>query len=448
MLTQKIKYKPRILCLFDYACNTGFATVSTNIVKELKRQFGGNMELDIVGINYFGPDYTEPGEMQVRVCSAKKHDKQVDDEGNPMPDAFGRVTFLQTLVNSDYTGIFVIQDPNVVTGSKKGGAFTDLISEIQRKKKEANKVGFKSMYYFPVDCALVELQGKGLEYFDMLISYTDFGKQMVLNLRPELRKKIKVIPHGNNSKDFYPIRDERIMGESEVIEFRKTFFGETEQEPLFIVSNINRNQSRKDLPNTIFGFIEAKENWPADLPKPFLYLHTNPDDTEGWDLRILLQQTSLKEGEDFKITPKEIQEQGASTELMNLIYNASDVYLTTTTGEGWGLTITEAMATKTPVIATNYSSIPEITNYGERAWLLETLYPHCSVVGSMLRYQTDYFEVGEKIIEVATAAKNNTQEYQNKINAAYKYVLSLDWQIICKRWAEYFHEVFDIPYRK
>lgn len=442
-MKQKIIYKPRILCLFDYACNTGFATVSTNIVKELKKQFGGNMELDIVAINYFGPDYIEPGDMQVRVCSAKKHDPQLDNDGKPNPDVFGRVTFLRELAQNDYTGIFIIQDPNVVTGSKKGGDLTEMLKTIQSEKKKRNTVAFKSVYYFPVDCALVELQGKGLEYFDMLVSYTDFGKQMVLNLRPELLKKVKVIPHGNNKKDFYPIENDQ-----EVIDFRKSFFNETEDNPLFIISNVNRNQPRKDLPNTIFGFIEAKENWPADLPKPFLYLHTNPDDSQGWDLRQVMQQTKLIEGVDFAFTPKEIQEQGGSIELMNQIYNASNVYLTTTTGEGWGLSITEAMATKTPVIATNYSSIPEISNYGERAWLLETLYPHCSVVGSMLRYQTDYFEVGEKIIEVANAARHNTPEYNKKIDAAYKYVLSLDWQIICKRWAEYFHEIFDIPYRK
>lgn len=442
---QQIKYKPRILCLFDYACNTGFATVSKNIVRELKQHFGGNMEMDIVAINYFGENYIEPGkpeDMQVRVCSAKLNDPTKDKDGNPTPDVFGRVTFLKELAQNDYSGIFIIQDLNVVTASKTGGAMTDLLEVIKKEKLNEKRVNFKSIYYFPVDCGLIDLQVKGLEFFDTLVSYTEFGKEVLCKHKPELRKRIKVIPHGNNSKNFFPIDNE-----AEIIEARKTFFGETKPYELFIISNVNRNQPRKDLPNTIFGFIEAKENWPAGLPKPFLYLHTNPDDTEGWDLRIFLQQTNLVEDVDYKITPKEIQEQGASIEFMNMIYNASDLYLTTTTGEGWGLSITEAMATKTPVIATNYSSIPEITDYGKRAWLLETLYPHCSVVGSMIRVQTDLYEVADKIIEVATAARDNTQEYQSKIDAAYKYVLSLDWQIICKQWARYFHEVFNIPYR-
>lgn len=421
----------RILCLFDYMCNTGFGMVSKNIVRELKKHFGKNIDLDIFAINYFGETFDEDD--NVHVCSAQGND--------PAGEKFGQVGFMRQLTTKDYDGVFIIQDLNAVTASLKGGSMVDYVWVVRDKKKNSGGKKFKSMFYFPVDCPLLDIQVKGLEFFDKIVTYTEFGKKEVLKTRPELKDKLGIVVHGNNNKEYYP------LPEQEIIDFRRAFFGEVEPYSRFIVSNVNRNQPRKDIPNTIFGFIEAKENWPADLPKPLLYLHMNPDDSEGHNLRLMMDQTSLIEREDYLFCPNSIKKEGATDELMNQVYNASDVYLTTTTGEGWGLGITNAMSTKTPVIATNYSSIPEMTDYGKRAWLLESLYPHCSVVGSMIRVQTDLYEVADKIIEVATAARDNTQEYQNKIDAAYKYVLSLDWQIICKQWAKYFHEVFDIPYR-
>lgn len=46
------------------------------------------------------------------------------------------------------------------------------------------------------------------------------------------------------------------------------------------------------------------------------------------------------------------------------LYNAADVFVTTSMGEGFGLTIAEALACGTPVIAQNVSSIPEVVGPG------------------------------------------------------------------------------------
>ena len=51
--------RKKILCLFDYVARTGFATVSKNIVSELKKEFGNNLHLDIIAVNYFGEPYYE-----------------------------------------------------------------------------------------------------------------------------------------------------------------------------------------------------------------------------------------------------------------------------------------------------------------------------------------------------------------------------------------------------
>ena len=46
--------------------------------------------------------------------------------------------------------------------------------------------------------------------------------------------------------------------------------------------------------------------------------------------------------------------------MLNRIYNASDVVVSSAIGEGWGLAQTEAMATKTPVISPDNTACTEI----------------------------------------------------------------------------------------
>ena len=306
--------KKKILMLVDYIARTGFGSVSKNIVRELKKNFGEELYLHIVAINYFGEPFYE--DENTFVISARKNDVQ--------DDPYGRFFFLKTLKETnDFDGIFICQDLGVIC------PFVEVLEHIKAEKKEQNRKNFKSIFYFPADCRLVYELTRNLEFFDLLVTYTEYGRKEVLRFRPELKHKIKVIPHGNNSKDFFPLSDE------ERTKFRKEYFGENADK--FIITNVNRNQPRKDIPNTIFGFIEARNNWSQDLPKPFLYLHLHPKDPMGWDIRGIMLQTDLKENVDYKLLPIEMEQGMAELDTLNKIYNASDVYLSTTLGEGWGL---------------------------------------------------------------------------------------------------------------
>jgi hypothetical protein len=80
-------------------------------------------------------------------------------------------------------------------------------------------------------------------------------------------------------------------------DFRKQYFGDNADK--FIVGCVNRNQSRKDIPTTIFGFMEY---WESHNKNALLYLHMDPKDPMGWDLKTILKQTPLKEGIDYMIS--------------------------------------------------------------------------------------------------------------------------------------------------
>lgn len=403
----------KVLCLFDYVARTGFGTVSKNIVHELKKHYGNKLHLDIIAINYFGEPFQE--DENTHVISARLND--VKD------DPYGRYFFLKVLKENDYDGIFIMQDLGVIV------SFMDVLVHIKQEKKDNNKKVFKSIFYTPVDCKLVYQLVKGLEFFDVLVTYTEFARKEINRLRPEL--KVKVIPHGNNSKDFYPEKDDT---------FRKEYFGENADK--FIITNINRNQPRKDFPNTIFGFIEAKEQWNKKIPEPFLYLHTHPKDPMGWDIRAIMLQTNLVEDKDYKLLPKEYEEGGCTTEIINKIYNASDVFLATTLGEGWGCFYNEAAACKLPVIAPYSTSLIEMSGYGKQAFMLKTLYPIVNLSDNIIRQQTDIFEIADMLSYVAECKYGVIESGQaildTYINKNYNWSRSLEWKEVCKQWVEYF----------
>jgi len=112
--------------------------------------------------------------------------------------------------------------------------------------------------------------------------------------------------------------------------FRKQYFG-----PLadtFIITNVNRNQQRKDIPRTIAVFEEFRKH----VPNSTLYLHCAIKD-QGWDLAEVCKTFGFDTSKDV-IFPKNFgPNQGYPREVLNLIYNASDVVISTTLGEGFGL---------------------------------------------------------------------------------------------------------------
>lgn len=402
----------QILATFDYNAPTGFATVSKNLVKHWKKTFGDDLKLDIVAVNYFGDDYQEGS--NIRVISAKKHDVAKDD--------WGRYVFMRSLKDIDYDLIFILGDLGTVV------PMIPHLKEIKEGKKAANRKQFKSILYFPVDFALTPNLGVGLEFFDSLATYTEFGRFHALRVNPQIKGKIKVVPHGNNMENFFPVP------EDEAQSFRKQYFGANADK--FIIGSVNRNQSRKDIPTTIFGFLEY---WEEHNKNSFLYLHMNPKDPMGWHLRTILAQTPLREGVDFMFPPQDDYNKGADVTKLNLIYNSLDCFLSTATGGGWELTVTEAMSAKKPVVIPKHTSLEHLGgDNGERAYFLETLYPIVAMVDNIIRFQCDLYEIADTLNQVCKDKTSKALDQKLKIENAYKFVESLNWKDISKVFSDEF----------
>ena len=310
------------------------------------------------------------------------------------------------------------------------------MKKLQAEKKKENKKSFKSFLYVPCDGYIGSKWVNEFIFFDAIATYTDYGKEMIISKNQILKNKIKVIPHGCNSNDYFPISKEEIKT------FRDEFFGSNSDKFIFI--NVNRNQPRKAIHDTIFSFIEAKELWKESgiTRKPFLYLHMGRIDPMGLDLPYVLEQTSLIEGEDYTISPDSFwnEKWGVETEVVNKIYNSCDAFITTTLGEGWGLSVTEAMAIGLPVICPYNTSLMEISGHGKRAHILTTQYPTCSKDDNIIREQVDIYEAGEVMVKAAQQRINGTDT--EMIHAAQNYVKTLKWADIASRFVKIFEDTF------
>jgi glycosyltransferase involved in cell wall biosynthesis len=126
---------------------------------------------------------------------------------------------------------------------------------------------------------------------------------------------------------------------------------------------------------------------------------------------------------------------------LNEIYNSADVFISTTLGEGWGLTVTEAMQAKTPVICPMHTSFKEITDDGKLVYPITDLHQYISFDHdfSRVRERSNPAQVAELILEVSNASK---EELHKKTSQAFEKIKQLDWSNVGKTWAKFFTQIY------
>lgn len=405
--------KTKLLLYGDYCCATGFAQVLGNIARVL--QATGKYDIEVLAINYSGDpkdDEKWPGSVWPAMPGGMVH------AGN-YGDVYGRQRLLDLMGSGRYDVVYMIQDTFVIE------PIMEEITKTQTALRERGMNVFKTVFYFPVDAKLKKSWVDTVAAADFPVVYTEFGKQEVLRHVPELEDRLSVIYHGNNPDHFFPIQDKE-----DVKAFRKQFFRE-QADDRFLIVNVNRNQPRKDIARSL---MILKELWDRGR-RPLLYLHMQYEDSGG-NIFTMAEQLGLgKEYEFFLPSPKVFTaNQGMPIEDVNRIYNAADLVMSTTLGEGWGLSATEAMATKTPLLIPDNTSFSEIGANNRAALVPSGADLSHFIVKEMdndrIRPLTDVKAAADRIEEIMDG-KNLPN-----VNAAYQWVRELDWSNICKSWIE------------
>jgi len=399
--------KVKVLAYCDSpTCATGFGTVSRNIFEGLYNT--GRYKIDVFGINYWG----DPHNFPYRIWPAGT---------NKDRDPYGRQKAVSMIPKMEFDILFLLQDSFIM----------DFLPTLLPHMKSNRPDPFKSILYFPVDSILKEKWGKNISDADTIVAYSEFGKQEALKVMPD-HEDMKVIPHGVNTKEFYPLPNHEAMA------FRKEYF--KSEADKFIITNLNRNQQRKDIPRTIQAFKAFRK----EVPDSVLYLHMAMQD-QGWDLPEICRQMELDITKDVIFPQNFGPNQGYPREIVNALYNASDVIVSTTLGEGFGLSWIEAMAANVPVIMPRNTALAEFITE-DRGYLVNsgtnpslwTIIPHDNEV---LRPLVEVDDMVKTLVHVY----NNRNEAVQKAENAYKWVTNtMDWQRnIASYWVKLFDEVVE-----
>ena len=127
------------------------------------------------------------------------------------------------------------------------------------------------------------------------------------------------------------------------------------------------------IPNANKGVLPARKSWGENLmafaffaqnhPEALIYLHTEARSRAGIDLVALIEACGINKNQVTFVNPYS-HRMGVPDRTMAQIYTRSDVLLSATAGEGFGLPVMEAQACGTRVIVSNFSAQPELVGDG------------------------------------------------------------------------------------
>lgn len=330
---KSVRKRTPLVVVGDAAAPTGFARVLHSILDRIKHKY----EIHHLGINYLG----DPHEADWKIYVARLSG-----------DVYGINRLPQLIERVRPKLVFLVNDVWIL------GRYASIL--------EKYKDAVKTVMYFPVDGEPLDPEFvRPLEGVDQLVAYNQFGKRVMQQAIDLIRQEnpgfkaseIAAIAHGVDTKLFHPYRDRttpegvnsgRLRAKRALLPAKRDFLES------FIVLNANRNQPRKRIEITMQGFALFAENKPENVK---LYLHMGTEDV-GWNLVSLAKRYDIENrliiSNPSKETPTD------SLKRLNMIYNACDVGINTSIGEGWGLVSFEHAATRAAQIVPRHTACQEL----------------------------------------------------------------------------------------
>jgi len=373
----------RILVYGDSpACNTGLGIVARHTVRALVE---AGHDVICFGMNHWVP-YVDPREFPYPIYAAGI---------NPEGDVYGRAAFLRLVKKLK---------PDLIYSS------TDFQVTAQWLQPLREFYTGPVVDYAPVDCELCEYDVKHLGMVDRLVTYTRYGREQLARFGYEA----DVVYLGCDTRMLKPVS----AGARRKL--RKKIFGADDD--VFIVLAVARNQWRKDLSRTMEAFRLFRD---AYAGRAMLYLHSRVRDMGG-DLRYHALSVGLDIEHDVVFTPADFNEvTGIDAWKLAHIYNCADAVVSTSLGEGWGMSTTEAFACKVPFVGPRHTSFLELVGENEeRGWLADVAgWQVCYGFDSHKRPVADEHGVVEKLAEIAVG-----RGVRDRVESAYRWVQQYTWE--------------------
>lgn len=225
-----------------------------------------------------------------------------------------------------------------------------------RRTLDIDNRTWANLAYIPLDGEIDDLHFvKDIVYLDKIIAYTEESRSQFVQALEKLtsnqmdyQKSVEYIYHGINEKFFYAFEDaKKRQIRNEIF---KDYF---DPEKNIILLNANRIVERKDIFTTLKIFAAVKQNF--DSIKLVFHVPNTPDyrleEFHNWVRDLHLDSS------DIILNP--FGDKYISKANLNTLYNACDIGINTSHGEGWGLISFEHGATGAAQLVPDHSASKE-----------------------------------------------------------------------------------------
>lgn len=325
----------RILAIGYNTSGTGL----TRVMHSIMRRLADRHEIDYLGIGYSG--------------EAVRHQGLTIHPTNPRGgDVFAAFQAIRFIEEINPSLLFILHD--IWTFEY----YLRLLGPYRER--------LKIVAYIPIDGRIVnEEDAAPLQQTDAVVAYTDFARGEFDRAFHRLREerggrdfpRLEVVPHGVDRERFHPfpelvVSDFDSRGRAGAK--RRVFGDGVDPHNSFVVLNASRPDKRKRLDLTISGFAKFAADKPANVR---LCLHQGiTDEIEERRMESLIRQYGLGARVLFNPLAGGVVEDDD----LNLIYNACDVGLNTSMGEGWGLASFEHAAAGAAQVVPDHTACSEI----------------------------------------------------------------------------------------
>lgn len=305
---------------------------------------------------------------------------------DPASDARGERTFEPMVAQSRPDLVWYLADP----------------WHNQETARIKSRYGYRLLHYCPVDSEPYPAgYAPAIAGADRIVTMTDFGKRVLLGCPGLGERRIDVIPHGHDPEKFHAFDKEgkkkakaMVAGRPEAP--KKTILGWVGRDQfrkqvwqLFELMHYIRSgewvrcktcgrvtvkeydtlarQTRDPKANLLYpkGYAylscsycashDLAEGKPRDDVELWTHMLNKPD--RGWDLS---QLAWIYRVHDVVYNPAgNMDDRGVPVDALNVFYNAIDLFVFPSGGEGFGLPVLEAMACGVPVVYSDYSGHAE-----------------------------------------------------------------------------------------
>jgi D-inositol-3-phosphate glycosyltransferase len=306
---------PRVLFLSDAGSHTGFAKVTEEIGNRLVTEWGDDVHC--LAVNWRG-DYW-PSHIKMYLPTALQPS-----------DIYGRSRYIEMIDKVDPDVIVMINDPDVV------------IRHLVDNPWDTERILLKArplLVYLPMDGYNSPPAWEALASVTKRVAMTKFGQDAMPGS--------ELVYHGVDTATYTPQYKK---------DAKRTMGFDPER---FLILRVDKNSLRKNYADSWRALRPLLRKYP-DID---VHFHCQPNSSDGINIRAFISRD-----EDIRDRVSFSRDLGGFTgwtdsQMVNL-YSAADLFISTSMGEGFGLTIAESLACGTPVVAQNVSSITEVVGPG------------------------------------------------------------------------------------